>query len=235
MKSNIYEKYGKQFFLDNMMGPNSMLVCEELTKNLDLKKGMKVLDLGCGKGLSSIFLAEKFGVTVYAADLWIHPTENFERFKKLGFENKIIPILAEGSALPFAHEYFDAVISVDSYHYFGNKEGYLDEHVLPLIKKGGTLALAMPGFKEDIKGVVPEWLKPFWVDNMNFYSCKWWKNLIGKSDVKINNCWEMESFEQGWKEWLECDEIHAKGDIPMMEAGGWKYFNLVALTAEKNK
>ncbi len=172
-------------------------------------------------------------MTVYAADLWIHPTENFGRFKKLKLEDKIIPILAEAHALPFAHEYFDAVISVDSYHYFGNKEGYLDKHVLPLINKNGILALAVPGFKKDIGGIIPEWLKPFWVDNMNFYSCKWWENLIGKSDVKISSCWELKSFEQAWKEWLECDEIHAKGDISMMDAGGWEYFNIVGLTAEK--
>jgi len=36
---------------------------------------MRILDLGCGKGISSILLIEKYGATVFAADLWILPTE----------------------------------------------------------------------------------------------------------------------------------------------------------------
>ena len=36
---------------------------------------MKILDLGCGKGLTSIFLAKEFGVQVYATDLWITAAE----------------------------------------------------------------------------------------------------------------------------------------------------------------
>ena len=48
-----------------------------------LEPGMRVLDLGCGKGLSSIFLAKEFGVQVWAADLWtplvIDPTAWFHK------------------------------------------------------------------------------------------------------------------------------------------------------------
>ena len=57
-------KYDKQFLLDNMMGPNAMKILEEMTAGLALKKGMRVLDLGCGKGLTSIFLAKEYGVQV---------------------------------------------------------------------------------------------------------------------------------------------------------------------------
>ncbi len=64
------------FLNENMMGPNAWLVAEELTAGLSLKKGMRVLDLGCGRGLTSVFLAEKFGVQVFAVDLWTSATEN---------------------------------------------------------------------------------------------------------------------------------------------------------------
>ena len=66
----------------------------ELTEGIKLTSDMKILDLGCGKGLTSIFLAKEFGVQVYATDLWITAAENFERFKKLGLEDRIIPIHA---------------------------------------------------------------------------------------------------------------------------------------------
>jgi len=46
------------------MGPNPLRLLEELCQHLDLKPGMKVLDMGCGKGLTSVFLANEYGVTV---------------------------------------------------------------------------------------------------------------------------------------------------------------------------
>ena len=55
------------------MGPSVIRLLEEA--NLPLKKGMRILDLGCGKGLSSLYLAKEYDVTVFAADLWISPTK----------------------------------------------------------------------------------------------------------------------------------------------------------------
>ena len=49
-----------------MMGPNSIKILEEMSESLSLKPGMRVLDLGCNKGLTSIFLAKEFGVQVVA-------------------------------------------------------------------------------------------------------------------------------------------------------------------------
>jgi cyclopropane fatty-acyl-phospholipid synthase-like methyltransferase len=70
-------KYDKQFLLDNMMGPNSIKIVEELTTGLLLNPGMRVLDLGCGNGLSSVFLAKEFGVQVFAHDLWVRAAEHY--------------------------------------------------------------------------------------------------------------------------------------------------------------
>ncbi|WP_254175635.1 SAM-dependent methyltransferase [Clostridioides difficile] len=120
-KSN---KYDKEFLMKNMMGPNCIKILEELTSKIKLEKGMRILDLGCGKGISSIFLANEFDATVFATDLWIEPTENYKRFKEFKLDDKIFPIQAEAHELPYAEGFFDAVISVDSYHYFGNKEGF---------------------------------------------------------------------------------------------------------------
>ena len=64
------------------------------------------------------FKAKEYEVTVFAADLWIAPTENYEFFRSLGMEDQIFPIYADANALPFAKGFFDAIISVDAYHYF---------------------------------------------------------------------------------------------------------------------
>ena len=105
---NLYKinNYDNSFVQKNMMGPNSMMLLEELTEKLSLKPGMRVLDLGCGKGLTSIFLAKEFGLQVFALDLWISATENYKNFIETGLENSIIPIHADALDMPFANEYY---------------------------------------------------------------------------------------------------------------------------------
>lgn len=175
--------------MKNMMGPNCIKILEELTSKIKLEKGMRILDLGCGKGISSIFLAKEFDATVFATDLWIEPTENYKRFKEFKLDDKIFPIQAEAHELPYAEGFFDAVISIDSYHYFGNKEGFLDNHISPLVKEGGILAMAMPGLKEDFVDCIPDELIPFWQDNMNFHSITWWNKLWSESEsVIVEKC-----------------------------------------------
>ena len=51
---------------------------------LDFQPDARILDLGCGKGISSLFLYRKYRAQVYAVDLWIPPTENLARFSAAG-------------------------------------------------------------------------------------------------------------------------------------------------------
>ena len=68
-------KYDPEWIIDNEMGPNVLWITEALCEVMDLKPGMRVLDLGCGGALSSIFLAKEFGVQVWATDLWVKATD----------------------------------------------------------------------------------------------------------------------------------------------------------------
>ena len=43
-------------------GANSLWLTEWLTSAMELRCGMRVLDLGCGRAASSIFLHREFGV-----------------------------------------------------------------------------------------------------------------------------------------------------------------------------
>ena len=44
------------------------------------------------------------------------------RIRDNGQEDKIIPIHGDAMDMPFAKDYFDTVVSVDAYHYFGCKK-----------------------------------------------------------------------------------------------------------------
>ena len=78
-KADAYKMY---FNKDYLMGPNSVRLLEEMLEKYPLEKGMRVLDLGCGKGLTSLFLAKEADVNVFANDLWISATENHTRFNE---------------------------------------------------------------------------------------------------------------------------------------------------------
>lgn len=228
--------YNNDFMKDNMMGPNSMRIMWELSESLKLEKGMRVLDLGCGKGLTSIFLAKEYGVTVFATDLWISATDNYARIIEMGLKDKIIPIHAEAHDLPFAQEYFDIAVSVDAYHYFGVEEDYLSKYLAPLVRKNGQIGIAVPGLKKEFRDGIPKELKPYWTDDMNFHSCEWWLNLWRKSQlVEVQTCNEMKCFTDAWNDWLLTNNEHTINDAGMMKAEGGNYFNLVLMTANKIK
>ena len=72
-------KYDPEWVLENEMGPNVLWLTEALCQVMELKPGMRVLDMGCGKAMSSIFMAKEFGVQVWANDLWIKATDNWRR------------------------------------------------------------------------------------------------------------------------------------------------------------
>ncbi len=55
------EKYDKDFLKENMMGPNSMMILEELLNEVPLKAGMRRRDRGGGIGLTSVFLEKEYG------------------------------------------------------------------------------------------------------------------------------------------------------------------------------
>jgi len=229
-------QYDTSFVKENLMGPNALRMIDELAKSLKLEKGMRVLDLGCGKGLTSIYLAKEFGVTVFATDLWIGASENYERFKAMGVDDIVVPIHAEAHDLPYAQEYFDAAVSIDAYHYFGVEPDYLEKHFAPLVKKGGQIIVAVPGLKEEFTAGVPAGLAPYWCDDMKntLHSREWWQDLWKASTaVSIKECKEMTCFREAWQDWLTCDHEFARKDIGMMADGGWEHFNLVSMIAIK--
>lgn len=196
-------KYDPEWIKSNMMGPNSIYLLERLTEKMNLKPGMRVLDLGCGRGITSVFLAKEFGVQVWATDLWISATDNYKRFVEAGVEEHVFALHAEAHNLPYATGFFDAIISIDAYHYFGTEDEYLDTHCGKLIKPGGEMGIVVPGtVKELDKGEIPKGLESFWEEEFStFHSPEWWMSLWNKSRL-INSIKSM-NIPDGKKIWYE--------------------------------
>jgi cyclopropane fatty-acyl-phospholipid synthase-like methyltransferase len=125
-------------------GANPLWVTEWLTDRVDLWPGSRVLDLGCGRAQSSIFLRHEFEVEVWAVDLWFSAKENLQRIRDAHVDEGVYPIRADARSLPFADDFFDTIISVDSFPYFGTDDQYLG-YLTRFVKPGGQIAIAGAG------------------------------------------------------------------------------------------
>jgi cyclopropane fatty-acyl-phospholipid synthase-like methyltransferase len=90
--------------------------------------------------------------------------------------------------MPFADGFFDAIISVDSYIYFGTDDLYLN-YLQKFLAPGGTLGIVLPELMKDFEDGVPEHLKDFWgQDCWSWHTVDWWKKLwerTGLVDIKV--------------------------------------------------
>lgn len=231
------KKYDTPDLQEKIMGPNPVKLEEELLLNHKIPAGAVVCDLGSGQGLTSVFLAKEYGFRVYAADLWSDPEENRAFFDSMGLDrDQIIPVKADATALPFEKEFFDAVISTDSYNYFGRDETYLDEKLLPFVKKGGFVYIAIPGMKKDCHENLPPELLLSWTPEQLAYmrDVHYWRKTVGRSrDAEVVTVEEMESNEEVWADWLKQENEYAVGDRKSMEAGGGKYLNFIKIVLRK--
>lgn len=237
MKYPLSEKYASDRFMSKIMGPNPIKLEEELLTNNLIPRGATVCDLGSGQGLTSIFLAREYGFKVYAADLWSDPEENRKFFAEEGLtESEIVPVKADATALPFEKEFFDAVVSTDSYNYFGRDPAYLDEKLLPFVKHGGYIYVAVPGMKKDLHDDLPPELLLSWTPEQLEYlhDAKYWADIVGRCHgADVVEISEMESNDEVWEDWLKQDNEYAVGDRRAMEAGGGKYLNFIKIVLKK--
>ena len=230
-------KYQTHDLMKRIMGPNPLKLEEELLIEHKIKDGAVVCDLGSGQGLTSVFLAKEYGFKVYATDLWSDPCENARFFEMMGLcEEQIVPIKADATDLPFEKDFFDAVVSTDSYNYFGRDTHYLDDKLLPFIKSGGYIYITVPGMKKDCHDNLPQELLLSWTPEQLDYihDIDYWTTIVSACrNAEVVSIKEMESNEECWNDWLMQENEYAVGDRKAMYAGGGKYLNFIAIVLQK--
>jgi len=191
--------YDLEWMLENQMGPNVLWLTESLTQVVELRPGMRVLDMGCGRAISSIFLAKEFDVQVWATDLWIEASENWKRVCAAGVDRQVYPIHAEAHALPFAGGFFDAIVSMDAYHYFGTDDLYLG-YVTRFLKPGGQIGIVVPGLHHEFDAGVPAHLQPYWEwEFCSFHGPAWWRRHWEKTGLVTVDLADV--IPGGWEHW----------------------------------
>jgi SAM-dependent methyltransferase len=215
-------------------GANTLYLAEWLATKMDLKPIMRVLDLGCGRAMSSIFLRREFGVQVWATDLWCSPSDNIQRIRDAGVEDGVFPIHADAHSLPFAAEFFDAIVCLDAYPYFGTDGLYLN-YLAQFVKIGGQIGIAGVGLVRELEGLVPDHLREFWTqDFWAFHSAEWWRRhwqRTGIVDVEV-----ADSMPEGWLLWLEWQRAVSPDnatEIKAVEADGGRNLCYVRMVGRR--
>lgn len=182
-------------------GANSLWLSDWLSQALDLQPGMRLLDLGCGRGASSIFFHREFGVQVWATDLWFDAEERLLRIRDAGAEGGVVPVHADARDLPFDREFFDLIVSIDSFPYYGTDDLYLG-YLARYLKPGGMLGIAGAGLTREIEGEVPAHLRSWWTPDLwCLHSASWWRRHWERTGIV--DVTAADTMPDGWRRWLD--------------------------------
>jgi ubiquinone/menaquinone biosynthesis C-methylase UbiE len=102
---------------------------------MNLKPGEKVLDLGCGAGWASRLLAQLVGGgQVVGLDV---SDEMIRRARANSSElDNVMFVVGSALQIPWEENFFDKVLSVESFYYYGDQDRALDELFRVLAPKG---------------------------------------------------------------------------------------------------
>ena len=210
---NRADRYKQYFTGDYLMGPNSFRLLDELIRRNPYEVCYdRTLDLGCGMALTSVFLARVYR---YLQNAQVHSAAIASWYTEL-------PDLG-ALDMPFPQDWFDAIVSVDSYHYFGCKKGIFADRILPFVRRGGSVMIVVPGLREEPQGEM-RLLFESWAegdDSLCFKTLSWWKDLLEKEcgnrcDITVL---EAECCAEAWEDWFSTGHEYGIRDRKFLSRG----------------
>jgi len=226
-------RYNPAWLTESPMGAHPLWLAEWVGERASLTSGMRVLDLGCGKAKTSVFFAREYGVEVWAVDLWTGATENKRRIEDAGLSDRVFPIHADARQLPFAAEFFDAVVSIDAFNYFGTDDLALN-YLVQFVKVGGVFAFASAGLMRDFGADVPAHLERFWgSDSWTIHTVEWWRHHLEKTRlVDIEEATAIDDGIKLWEAWADATDASPWYRETLRSDAG-RYLGYVGLVARR--
>jgi len=231
------EKYHPEWILASLSSSaNTLWLTEWLAGAMDLRPDMRVLDLGCGRAASSIFLRREFGVQVWATDLWFSASENLRRICDAGVDDGVFPLHADARSLPFADEFFDAILCIDAFYYFGTDDLYLN-YLARFVKPEGAVGIAGAGLMQETDGPPPEHLRAWWTQDLwCLHSVDWWRRHWERTG--IISVEQADTMPEGWQLWLAWHRVIAPdnaAEIQALEVDRGRYLGYVRMVGRRQR
>ena len=230
--------YDPAWVRKHSLGENVLYNTESLCEVLPLEKGMRVLDMGSGRAISSIFIAKESGATVWAVDAEVPVAENLARAETMGCHDLVIPIQERVEHLRFPPNFFDAIIGIDIIHYIGATPRFLP-FITHMLKPGGRIGIVDACTLRDISSIetAPQHLKPLYADVWShLHSLQWWKHLWERSDlITIEHAEPIRESQELIREYIN-DNRGDPGELAIvkaLEADQGRTISLLRMVARK--
>ncbi|NJK40847.1 MAG: methyltransferase domain-containing protein [Acaryochloridaceae cyanobacterium SU_2_1] len=150
--SPLWEKVWGEHMHHGYYGPTGQQSQERRQAQIDLineflrwgqvEQAQAIVDVGCGIGGSSLYLASKFAASVTGITLSpVQAARATTRAYEAGLQSRTEFLVADALAMPFADASFDLAWSLESGEHMPNKVQFLQE-CCRVLKPGGTLLFA---------------------------------------------------------------------------------------------
>lgn len=209
------EGYTRNEIYQDCFGGGGLYLAARMARTLRLRPNDIVLDLGCGKGSSSIFLAKHYGVNVVALDLWTAADFLEQKISAHGLLDRITAIQMDATQpLPIAMNYFDSIFCMNSFNFYGGNPEFIG-HLLKHLKPGGQLCIGSEVLTSEFTAeqmINPpqvyafhlpppnEHVNVFEDDFKKQHTPEWWRNLFQSSGLQVESCRELEDADAIYKE-----------------------------------
>jgi len=112
---------------------------DELVRSCHITKDSYILEIGCGVGLTPVYIAKKYGCRIMAVDISKDMVRNAnQRVEKEGLADRINLKVEDAQILPFNDGTFDAVILESVLAFVPDKKKAMKEF-MRVAKKGGYI------------------------------------------------------------------------------------------------
>jgi ubiquinone/menaquinone biosynthesis C-methylase UbiE len=186
------------------MEQHHLSITQQTLAVMNLQPGQRALDLGCGAGWATRLLAKAVGggpqpgqvVGLDVSDEMIRRA----RANSTDYDN-ILFVVGSAQQIPWQESFFDKVLSVESFYYYGDQGGALDE-VRRVMAPGGELYILINLYKD------------------NHYSLRWVEELNvpvqAKSEAEYLDLLRAHGFEN-----VRAERIPDLSPTPEEYSGKW--------------
>jgi ubiquinone/menaquinone biosynthesis C-methylase UbiE len=185
-----FDKYAAGYD-EGFMGKGSSRFYIDLVKELDVKDGDRILDVGCGTGTVLNYVSKKNKITGFGIDV-SESMVDMAKGKETGCEFAV----GDAGDLQFEDASMDVITACMAYHHFPDQQKFRKE-ALRVLKSGGSLYICDPRFPAPVR-----WIFNTFFRDAGFYSPK--KNV---SDFEKNGFVAEKIFKDAYVQVLKFKKV----------------------------